>query len=362
MEAQQSAATVGIAEHPAATMAAGLRRWIASGGCQSPTGAFYAWVDADTGEPAFEYPEITGYALTFLAGRDEPTAGEIRAGEGAADWLLARFEDGDLSARAAWDGHAVYNFDLAMIATGLIGFGLRVGSDAYLERGLSLVRDFGEQIRARGTLGSIPPGSGPSARSAWSTEGFAHLVKVVQSLVVGADAGEPGVVDCARAIVEQQQAIQRPNGRMITHPRDEETMLHPHLYAVEGLWAWGTAQSDGDALDRARRGVEWAFAHQLESGGLPRYVTSVSGERGPEQLDLTAQAVRMARALEVPVDTDAAISRMAECALTDERGTALVYQPHAPARHRNTWVSLFAAQAAELATPGAAPMHFRELV
>ena len=43
-----------------------IRRWLVRR-ARSTSGAVYAWVDAATGAPAFEYPEITGYALTFCA-------------------------------------------------------------------------------------------------------------------------------------------------------------------------------------------------------------------------------------------------------------------------------------------------------
>ena len=60
----------------ASTTAAALRRWLASGEPQSPSGAFYAWVEED-GSPSFEYPEITGYALTHLAGLADPAPGLV---------------------------------------------------------------------------------------------------------------------------------------------------------------------------------------------------------------------------------------------------------------------------------------------
>src|SRR2546425_4589606 len=51
-----------------ASLADGLRAWLCSGACLSPSGAFAAWVDHASGRRSFEYPEISGYALTYLAG------------------------------------------------------------------------------------------------------------------------------------------------------------------------------------------------------------------------------------------------------------------------------------------------------
>lgn len=365
MEANQLVADV----HERATLleqtpalANGLRRWIASGPCRSDSGAYYAWIDGETSTPAFEYPEITGYALTYLAALPDMTVKEAEAGRCAADWLLARLGTADLSARAGWDGQAIYNFDLAMIATGLMTFGRRHGIERYADVGRGLARGFAEQARALGTLPSIPPGSGPTARSAWSTEGEAHLVKVVQSLLLAAELGEPETLDCAHAIIDGVACIQQPDGRIVTHPRDEETMLHPHLYAVEGLWAFGCATGDEAALERARLGIGWAWQQAYPSGALPRYVATATGERGPEQFDLTSQAIRMALVLEAPLDVEPALRRLEEVAVERLDGTALPYQPEPAAQHLNTWVSLFAAQAVALADPAAAPLHWTELV
>src|SRR4051812_13503896 len=87
--------------------AAGMRAWLASGAAQAPSGAFYAWRD-ENGHPSFEYPEITGYALSHFAGLAEPSEREVTAGLRAARWLLDRIASQDLSARGAWDGHTVY--------------------------------------------------------------------------------------------------------------------------------------------------------------------------------------------------------------------------------------------------------------
>src|SRR5713101_6051087 len=70
--------------------AAGLRAWIASGVCQSESGAFVAWVDFANGRLSYDYPEITGYALTFLASQASLSDDECSVGHRAAAWLVDR--------------------------------------------------------------------------------------------------------------------------------------------------------------------------------------------------------------------------------------------------------------------------------
>ncbi len=342
-----------------------LRRWLASGLCQGESGAFYAWYDAATGMPSFEYPEITGYTLTHFAGRLDPTDAEIVAGRRAADWLLNRFSCQDFSARGDWDSAAIYNFDLGMAASGLIAFGQCVNDRRYIAQGLSLVGELREQLHSDAgltTLSTRHPLA--SARSAWSTRGQAHLIKVVQCFLAAESLGMSGAGASADLLVAQRTGYQRENGRFITHPHDEETMLHPHLYAIEGLWMHGMAHNDGDALAHARRGTEWAWAHQLPSGGFPRHVRpAVEGEPAIEQCDVTSQAIRMALALcpDLP-GIAAALARLQQIAVNTDHGAALVYQPTAPQRHYNTWVTLFGAQAAEMAADGAAALTWQKLI
>src|SRR5438105_179746 len=128
------------AEVPEATAAteAGLRAWLFSGEAQNSTGAFSAWVDLSEQRRAYDYAEITGYALTYLAQLPVLAGSEKAAGRAAADWLTVRVDQGRLAARDGWDGDAVYLFDLGMISTGLQSFGARVGDEQYVDAGRRL--------------------------------------------------------------------------------------------------------------------------------------------------------------------------------------------------------------------------------
>lgn len=127
-----------------------IRRWLV-GRARSTSGAVHAWVDAATGVPAFEYPEITGYALTFWAAQSIATEDELEAGRQAAGWLGELVESGRLHAREGWDSNAVYNFDLAMMANGLLAFGVRHQPEA-VATGISLAAYLCDQIGRDGWL------------------------------------------------------------------------------------------------------------------------------------------------------------------------------------------------------------------
>jgi hypothetical protein len=305
-----------------------------------------------SGEKAYDYAEITGYALTHLAARDELSDDEVGVGRGAAEWLAARARQRRLAARDGWDGDAVYLFDLGMISAGLQSFGKRIGEQRYADAGLELV----ELLETELSSGIVAVSShGPrSDRTNWSTRGVVHLAKLAQTFLL-AGREEP-----ARRLVDAARAVQGPDGHMPTDPESDVTMLHPHLYGAEGLWMWGSATGDQDAIDRARANVQWVWTHQLGSGGLPR----AFGRPEPvEQLDVTSQAVRMALLLGVRTPAvDRAIERLLEVARERDGMLAMPYQPGSPDVHLNTWVTMFASQALALAVPGAEPLRWDQLV
>lgn len=340
----------------------GLRRWLGSGALNSPAGAFCAWKDADTGVLAFEYPEITGYALTHLA-QLELTEPEHQAGARAAQWLGDRLSSNGLAARGKWDGAAIYNFDLAMIASGLMSFGRRVDKPGIAASGEKLAEDLCAQHRSEGVLPSIRASAQrPSARSAWSTEGFAHLVKAAQCLLLHGGE-EPRIV--AGEIIALSTRQQQDDGRFVTHPSDSETMLHPHLYAIEGLWMYAEATGDQEARQRAGAGTHWAWDQQLSTGGFPRLKpTSAAEEEAPEQFDVTSQALRMAGLLDLELDGQAAAAdRLAEVAKPDGDGAfALPYQAVDGASHLNAWASMFGFQALRVAREGSGALAWSHLV
>jgi hypothetical protein len=346
-----------MAANQSAVIANEIRRWLASGRLQPASGAYCAWRDAEQGTLAFEYPEITGYALTWLAGCTNPDDGEIRAGRRAADWMVKRLNSGDRSARAGWDGGAVYTFDLGMIAAGLLSFGELVGERAYLEQGRATAAELARYVDSSAGLQAIAPdGPATDRPDGWSTVGRPHLVKCVQALLL---AGER---DAAGRLLGYATDAQGSDGRFRTQPEGDQVMLHPHIYTVEGLWMWGSACDDSEALERARKAITWAWKYQLPSGGMPRWVSD--SETGPEQLDVTSQAIRAAILLDVkPEGLEAATSRLAGLARADEdHGSALIYQPDADGTHLNAWVSMFAGQALSLAADGPQAVRWNTLV
>ena len=116
-----------------------LRGWLGSGPIQSPSGAFYAWVDEQHRAGVLRVPR--DHRLRPHLSR---RAARPRSGGAAARRAPPRNGSPTASpaascrARAGWDGDAPYSFDLAMISAGLISFGRSHGQRSPSEAGLEL--------------------------------------------------------------------------------------------------------------------------------------------------------------------------------------------------------------------------------
>jgi hypothetical protein len=347
-----------------ASTAAGLRRWISSEACQRPTGAIAAWYDLDASRRSYDYPEIGGYALTFLAGQAALSKRESAAGRRCAEWLVARVRARNFAARDRWDNDAIYLFDLGMIASGLLSFGRRVQDSRFIAAGLELVGFVGDETGSVSSISPISARGHHSERRTWSSRGRAHLAKIVQAFLfanefnIGAERGHPEL------LIESVKSLQADDGRIQTDPDQTTTMLHPHLYAAEGLWIWGSARGEDDSLERAWAAVQWVWSQQLESGGFPRSVPDPPrGGLTDEQSDVTAQAVRLALVLGLRSPAvDRAVARMIELTREHKEALGIVYQPGSRDVHLNTWATLFAAQALNVAIPNSPLISWRQLV
>jgi hypothetical protein len=280
-------------------------------------------------------------------------------GRRAATWLVDRVHRGNLAARDGRDNESVFFFDLAMMASGLLSFGRRAEDEQFVETGQNLVAFLDRELGSAHSISPLALDRRPD-RIAWSTHGVAHLAKLAQCFLLSEHFADSKPL---RRLIETVKGLQRPDGRMTTDPADPITMLHPHLYAAEGLWIWGRARDDVEALASAQAAIDWAWTQQLEGGGLPRAAADDRRSEAVEQTDVTAQAVRLALLLERRSPAvDRAVARLVALACGSTQGLSLAYQPTSSETHLNTWTTLFAAQALSMATPGAPAVSWSELV
>lgn len=346
--------------------AGAISRWLCQGSTQAPSGAYCGWRRPGSSELSPPYPEITGYTLGYLSQTPLDAAGAARAAAGCV-WLAARTEAGDFSARPEKTGQAVYTFDLAMVAHGLIRYGLTAGDDRAVAAGLRNADTLVTAAKEHGSLPCVVPGKEPLGQT-WSTTGHAHLLKCVQGLLSAASLGRTSARTLAERLIADTLARQEHAfGALVEGCRSgDRTSLHALCYAAEGLWVWGTHENESAPLSLSRRITDWVWRQRLPEDGFPGFVPVCgrSTADAVQQTDVLAQAIRLAALHNLPVP------RLKETVgvlldsvhwLGDDTA-AVCYRPQADELHLNCWASLFAVQALRLYAGGRPTLQWFELV
>lgn len=286
------------------------------------------------GEPAFIYPEVTGYACMALVSAFEADGSDalLRRAVEAAMWMLgignnikgvpSPYASGLLRCRYYFDvdemqplGFAqgrIFPFDAAIALLGT----LRVISAlarqpreraALRQRAVALGAVLLTLIEENGSL----PGVVVHDRhrfhpvtltdgNKWSSLPGAHHAKVAEALVaLNSLVPDTRYILAARQICAYVRQQQLDNGRIVTHS-DGSTHLHPSLYAADGLFAVGVALRDDDLIHAALEHVHWALTQDLASD-LPAQKFGPDGvcsAPGKYRTDAIAQLVALASQLD----------------------------------------------------------------
>ncbi len=282
-----------------------------------------SWVNPE--HPGYAYPEAAGLLVRWLAMRELPVP------QAVADDLATRALD-DAVGR---DGLS-YAFDTGVVLAGLEALDAKEDprwSDARAR--------LADRLAARTVVTSV-------VGSRWSSVPGPHMLKLAVGALARARRGWPApTLDVlVKWPVEQDAA-----GRLFTPPH-ESTYMHAHAYATEGLLALEAAGHDPPASIGGA--VAFLRAVQRPDGGIPAW-----HDHGPPHADATAQAVRLF-VLHDPTEFRDAITGGLEFlgTLTDEHGVVR-YAPGSG--DRNTWCTLFAAQARAWAN-GSTPPRVEDLL
>jgi len=245
-------------------------------------GALAGWLDANAA-PAFLYPEITGYYLSWLASLPAPSE-EIRAAAIETIGWFAQIATGGLPLLTRyypspneddWRNRAIFTFDLAMAARGISDarhVSLADDGHAPLQYLLDVMTEdcrAGEglpaYIRARGAL-----------PERWSTRPGPYQLKPAAAILFRVKDAPRELRDAAWNTWDRWWPVPLE----VNEPDD----LHPALYALEGLIEVGR-YGVSDALELA----ESRLADVAEK--LPRWPNDLRS-------DVVAQTLRLCSVFE----------------------------------------------------------------
>jgi len=240
----------------------------------------YAWLNEQTGEPAFVYSEITGYFLSLCANLHavDPQGPWRERAVRAATWIteVAQHPSGGVLTRKFAQGKAgddpfaferglTLFFDATMVGYGL----MNTYAITHDERWLAAAKKIGDFCVERfqdpegkrhwaidlHTMAALPE----AAR--WSQHFGPFELKGAMFLHALSEAThEPRYEALTQALLKNTLAAQRPEGRFPTYyPNGEATHLHPNAYVIEGLLYLAAHAGRSDLLDPAARALDWAF-------------------------------------------------------------------------------------------------------
>ncbi len=286
-------------------------RWLLSSGIMikegEDKGGIYGWKNPEPPLYPFIYSEITGYAITCFSWiYDEfRSSHALQAAVECSKWIMKNMTSSCLIAagKIKTEGFSqkgqlsnlFYAFDNGMIMIGLLNL-YKITKTSNL---LSVAECIAQSIISRFFDGSkltallnseFRPLSSISGNVKWSTLSGAYHCKLSMALLeLSRLTGNQYYSQISNSICRYALELQKSNGRFITNPQHEETYLHPHLYACEGLIYAGISQSSPSFYRAGINGIKWAIKLlDSASGKLPR-----STLESTEQSDCIAQLLRL---------------------------------------------------------------------
>jgi len=259
-------------------------RWLSTSGIQNQSskkalrGGVSAWYDIHHRQYPFLYSEITGYALsTFLfLHQMSHEVDWLDKAEAAAEWLVSNachssggvltryyLHERYASAQYTFDEGWIYTFDTAMAAYGLLQFQKERPRPA-VEAAIHRAYRFLTEVMKKKKGGFYPyyitqqkkPGENVNK---WSDQsGDFHAKLALFFIDYHRWTKKSDARDEAVRLLDNSVKSQQRDGRFVTGRKDDSTLLHPHSYALEGLFYGGHQLARKDYLKAAIRGMSWA--------------------------------------------------------------------------------------------------------
>lgn len=359
-----------------------IETWMKSSGIQNCEknndnfGGVHAWYDLNEKSFAFLYSEITGYAVTWYISKYSSTNDPVWLENAvrAADWLIEKALDsknGGVLCRH--DGEKwrrlICSFDNGMCLNGLCNVYRHTGDEKYLQAAKLIGKNLTENLqRPDGSFFSkydVEQETANDPGGKWSLISGPFLVKLSIGLLNLAETtGDAVFSDSAFNLCQWGLKFQSVDGRFMTSPNEDETFLHPHCYAAEGLLVAGIVLNNEEFVNSAAKAVEWIAERQFHDGTFPAYYKggSCSEETSP---DMTAQVIRLWGMLPPSarpnINIEKAIRSILnlQCLSDDAAARGGIFAGDAwfvdnpkPSdtrhTHINSWVSMFSSQAIAL--------------
>lgn len=262
--------------------------WLSKSGIQCSqgemNGGVCAWFDLKRNDYSFFYSEITGYAVNaflylfhffqhshFL---DQATK--------AGNWLIrvALQDDGGVKTRIvlneiqpSYFESWTFTFDNWVVVYSFCNLFQTTGKSHYLDQATKLA-----QFLLNNTLrqdGLFDPVFDASLRKSlspghkWSRQAGSFHAKALLTLTqLYRLTKEEKYLDVAKRLASSALGFQEASGRFITQSSNKSTLLHPHLYTLEGLVHFAAVTRNPQWVEAAEKALSWVLDAQREDGSI----------------------------------------------------------------------------------------------
>lgn len=272
--------------------------WLMNSGVQNMTdderyrGGVNGWYDMVTHDYGFLYSEISGYAITTLYHLYVKTGDReyLERAQLIGEWMLkvAMHRCGGVKTRLyyrpyealsegeqfyAFRNEVIFTFDTGIVLEGLINLYKATRERKYLEAALHMGEFILGMQRSDGFFDYAMNGeTGETVKDdfgRWSRQHGAYHAKSITGLIdlyklTGDDIYRAAAIRFCDAAL----AMQEESGRFITTLETNDTVMHPHCYAAEGLMYIGRELGIDRYVNAAWRATTWMFDNQAENGGV----------------------------------------------------------------------------------------------
>ncbi|MHA1380546.1 MAG: glycoside hydrolase family 88 protein [Candidatus Helarchaeota archaeon] len=266
-----------------------LKGWLLNSGIQGldndfTKGSIRIYYDIESDKYAFAYSELTGYAITsFLyinTFEQDPLL--IERAKLAAEYITNLAERniyGAIDDRFFYENQTMrpwlFSFDNGICLNGIVNLYKFTKEQKYLK--------IAEKI-ADWLISNMqrPDGSFHAAydykeekiiedSTVWSLHSEPHHAKIAIGLLnLYEITKNTKLKERAFRICDWTLKKQKDNGRFITFRLNEDTQVHPHLYAAEALLYAGIKYHNSRYIKSSQRATDWVLSLQFDNGAFPR--------------------------------------------------------------------------------------------
>jgi len=314
-----------------------ILHWFSNSNIRNKSGAVYSWLNPK--KKGYIYPEVSGYSTKFFSYlySVEKNNKFKELAISSADYISSILSKKGSVSRSGIE----YVFDTGICLSGMLSLDKTNLLKENHRKSIDTMAQFIRNSLSK-KIPSFKDGKPFINNSKWSLSYGTHLIKTAISLIeYGKYSNNPEYLYFAENVVNEIIKKTFKGNRFSINEFQDQTYLHPHCYATEGLcflYANGYQQYS----DIIQKSAQWLAEIQNDDGGIDNWYYSDNVKK-EKQGDATAQSIRI-WLFKDKVKYKDNINRAISFLKTLQSPEGGLYYSN-NSKDINSWVSMFALQA-----------------